>query len=153
MEGATMLRTLSCGFAACLLATAAAAYDPLLVDEKAASQPRDLSFKDAERDRELPLRIYLPEAKEAAPVVLFSHGLGGTRGGSAFLGRHWAGRGFVVVCLQHPGSDDSLWRGKPLGERAGAMREAASAATLTARGTDVPAAIGQLARSNAADGP
>jgi predicted dienelactone hydrolase len=57
----------------------------------------------------------------AAPVVLFSHGLGGSRTGSVFLGEHWAARGYVAVFLQHPGSDDSIWKDKPWQERMRAM--------------------------------
>lgn len=41
---------------------------------------------------------------------MFSHGLGGSRSGSAFLGEHWAARSYVAVSLQHPGSDDSVWK-------------------------------------------
>jgi predicted dienelactone hydrolase len=70
----------------------------------------DLTVHDAKRDRYLPVRVYLPANRTPAPVVLFSHGLGGTRNGSRFLGEHWAARGYVVVFLQHPGSDDSVWR-------------------------------------------
>ena len=57
--------------------------------------------------------------------MLFSHGLGGSREGSAFLGKHWAARGYVVVFLQHPGSDESVWKSKPFAERMPAMRQAA----------------------------
>ena len=56
-----------------------------------------------------PIRVYLPAAGTPAPVVLFSHGLGGSREGNAFMGRHWAQRGYVAVFLQHPGSDDGVW--------------------------------------------
>lgn len=64
-------------------------------------------------DLDIPVRVYLPAGKPPAPVVLFSHGLGGSREGSAYLGRHWAARGYAAVFLQHPGSDDSVWRGVP----------------------------------------
>ena len=36
----------------------------------------------------------------ALPVVLFSHGLGGTRDGGAVWGEAWAAADFVVVHLQ-----------------------------------------------------
>ena len=55
----------------------------------------------------------LPTNTAPVPVILFSHGLGGNREGSKFLGEHWAARGYVAVFLQHPGSDDSVWKGKP----------------------------------------
>ena len=81
-------------------------YDPLLMAD-AKTEQVDLGVKDAKRSREIPIRVYLPADKKAAPVVLFSHGLGGNREGSAFLGKHWASRGYAAVFLQHPGSDDS----------------------------------------------
>ena len=70
---------------------AAAEYDPLALPA-GESRAIELLVSDASRMRELPLKVYLPAAKAPAPVVLFSHGLGGNRAGSAFLGKHWAGR-------------------------------------------------------------
>ena len=93
----------------------ASGYDPLAVD--AAFRGRrivDLTVHDAARNRDIPLRVYLPTNTAPAPVVLFSHGLGGSRTGSVFLGEHWAARGYVAVFLQHPGSDDSVWKDKPV---------------------------------------
>jgi predicted dienelactone hydrolase len=40
---------------------------------------------------------------DALPVVIFSHGFGGTRTQSVSLATHWAGRGFVVVATDHAG--------------------------------------------------
>jgi predicted dienelactone hydrolase len=87
-------------------------------------------------------------------VVLFSHGLGGSRQGSAYLGRHWAARGYVAVFLQHPGSDDSVWKDKPRSDRAQAMADAASLPTaapnLLLRVRDVSVTLDQLAAWHAA---
>lgn len=58
------------------------------------------------------------------PLVLLSHGLGGTREVAAYLGEYWAARGYVVCALQHPGSDDSVWRNAPAAQRMEAMRAA-----------------------------
>src|SRR5689334_6039061 len=113
-------------FFAAIVASQALAYDPLAVSDGSAIAPQDFEVKDDARDREIPIRLFLPAKREAAPVVLFSHGLGGSRAGSKFLGEHWAGRGYVVVFLQHPGSDESVWRNQPQAERAAAMRKAAS---------------------------
>src|SRR5438105_1106174 len=86
-----------------LIASHATAYDPLTVSKSAAAPaPQDFTVEDAERKREIPIRVYLPQQQDAARVVLFSHGLGGTRAGSRFLGEHWAARGYVAVFLQHP---------------------------------------------------
>ena len=43
-----------------------------------------------------------------APVVLFSHGLGGSREGYGYLGSYWAAHGYVAVHLQHIGSDETM---------------------------------------------
>ncbi|MCU0781941.1 MAG: hypothetical protein MUF04_12685 [Akkermansiaceae bacterium] len=121
-------------------------YDPLMLPAEKPPAPVDFTVKDATRQRDIPLRIYLPAANNAAPVVLFSHGLGGNREGSAYLGRHWAARGYVSVFLQHPGSDDGVWKSRPALERAGSMRDAASARNFMLRVKDVPAVLDQLAR-------
>lgn len=138
---------------AALLAASAAAgsgvgYDPLGV---AAGKPeqRDLVVIDAKRSREIPLRIYLPGDKRPAAVVLFSHGLGGNRAGSAYLGAHWALRGYVVVVLQHPGSDDSVWAGVAPAQRLAAMQKAASLENLVLRVQDVSAVLDQLTQWHA----
>jgi len=46
------------------------------------------------------------------PAVIFSHGLGSSAENFAYLARSWASEGIVVLCLRHPGSDESIWRGK-----------------------------------------
>jgi predicted dienelactone hydrolase len=122
------------------------AYDPLLSPAAAPPAPLDLTVTDTHRQREIPIRVYLPAETNAAPVVLFSHGLGGTKQGSAYLGKHWSARGYVAVFLQHPGSDDGVWKNQPLRERNRAMREAASSPNFLLRVKDVPAVLDQLAR-------
>jgi predicted dienelactone hydrolase len=121
------------------------AYDPLAVPEGADIEPIDLDVVDTKRDRTIPLRLFLPpDHAKAAPVILFSHGLGGSREMGAYLGKHWAARGCAAVFLQHPGSDTSVWRDVPLGQRMKAMHEAASAKNLLLRVEDVPAVLDQL---------
>ena len=100
----------------------AATYDPLAVDPgKSRPAPLDLIVHDSARGRDVPLRVYLPSDRAPAPVILFSHGLGGSRAGSAFLGVHWAARGYAAVFVQHPGSDDSVWKDLPAAERLQSM--------------------------------
>jgi predicted dienelactone hydrolase len=91
---------------------------------------------------------YLPESTNAAPVVLFSHGLGGSRKGNAYLGNHWAARGYVVVFVQHPGSDDSVWKGRESGNGKKAMEQAASGENYLLRVKDIPAVLDQLEQWN-----
>jgi dienelactone hydrolase len=125
-----------------------AEYDPLALSGEAAA-PIDFTVHDAKRERDVPIRVYLPETAAGAdegpaPVVVFSHGLGGSRENSPYLGRHWAARGYAVVYLQHAGSDESVWRGKRFAERMESMRAAMTAENLLLRAQDVHAALDQL---------
>jgi len=129
-------------------AAGAAAYDPLQLPAGSAPRSVDLDVDDAARHRDIPLRVYLPAPGAAAPVVLFSHGLGGSREGSSFLGEQWAARGYVAVFLQHPGSDSAVWRDVPAGERMQAMRRAANLQNFLLRTGDVAAVLDQLQRWN-----
>jgi predicted dienelactone hydrolase len=104
--------------------------------------------KDAKRDRIIPLRVYLPETHKPAPVILFSHGLGGSRDNNPYLGKHWAQRGYVVVFVQHPGSDQSVWKGVPAVQRGAALHQAASLENFLARARDIPAVIDTLTAWN-----
>jgi predicted dienelactone hydrolase len=121
-------------------------YDPLALSSEVAPRFLDLDVNDGQRRRDIPIRVYLPETKSPAPVVLFSHGLGGSREGSAYLGKHWAARGYVTVYLQHPGSDTSVWKSAPAGQRMAAMRNAADVSNFLLRVKDVPAVLDQLER-------
>ena len=125
------------------------AYDPLAVPTETRVVTLDLAVLDSERNRELPIKVYWPAGAKGSPVVLFSHGLGGSREGNAFMGQHWAKRGYVAVFLQHPGSDDSVWRDVPAARRLGAMKQAASSQNFLLRVGDVPAVLNQLAVWNA----
>lgn len=69
-------------------------------------------WNDSARKRDIPVTAYLPaRISSSVPVIIFSHGLGGSRDGYAYLGRHWASNGFVSVHLQHAGSDAEILRG------------------------------------------
>jgi predicted dienelactone hydrolase len=51
---------------------------------------------------DLPVRVhYPPHLEQPLPVILFSHGLGGSRLGYGFLAQAWASAGFVVVLPSH----------------------------------------------------
>ena len=56
---------------------------------------------DKARKREVPVKIYLKPSAKPQPVVLFSHGLGGSRDASPYLGKHWAEHGYIAVFVQH----------------------------------------------------
>lgn len=103
------IRTLLVILFACLFSVAAIAKDgPYDVSEMLGE------WGDKARDRQVPFKIYLPkEAPGARPIVIFSHGLGGSREGAAYLGHYLASYGYVCVHIQHPGSDESIWKGSP----------------------------------------
>lgn len=127
-----------------LPAQAPTSYDPMARPETAPPPSLLATATDAEGDRELPLRIFLPAAAAPAPVIVFSHGLGGTRDTCNYLGTHWSARGYAVVFVQHPGSDDSVWRGVGLGQRMQAMQKAASLQNLVLRCEDVHTVLDAL---------
>jgi predicted dienelactone hydrolase len=107
-------------------------------------------WHDAKRDRDVPVKIYSPATTNMAhPVIIYSHGLGGSREGYQYLGQYWAARGYVVVHLQHAGSDDGVWRDTPVWKRKNAMQKsAANVDNAINRPLDVTFAIDELERMN-----
>ncbi len=114
----------------------------------------DEAWTDAARQRAVPVRLRWPDAARFAgpwPVVIFSHGLGGTRDGGSTWGEAWAAAGFVVVHLQHPGSDLTAVRGVTnsfTDKRA--LRTLAGPQQLLARLRDVGFALDEIGRRHAA---
>jgi predicted dienelactone hydrolase len=106
----------------------------------------DLEWTDAARGRDVPARLYWPAnlaANERAPLVVFSHGLGGSRMGYSHLGRYWAAQGFATLHLQHVGSDRAVWAGGFLSVL-GNLQDAANEANAIARAQDVTFGITTL---------
>lgn len=115
-------------------------------------------WRDARRDRVVPWLIRYPEgASGPAPVILFSHGLGGSRRGAAYYAEHLASHGYVVVMVQHPGSDVSIWNGvrpDPGNVDQGLLARVIADPRVTLnRFLDIPFALDQLTLMNTADGP
>ncbi len=129
----------------------ALAYDPLQVNTPSGVLSLDLTVRDEDRQRDIPVLVYLPAQKTPAPVILFSHGLGGARTNNRFLGEHWAARGYVAVFVQHPGSDESVWKNKSKREARGAMRRAANKKSFDLRVRDIPVVLDQLERWNVSE--
>ena len=103
-----------------------------------------LDWTDNARQRAVPARLYLPTALSApVPLVVFSHGIGGSREGYSYLGTHLAAEGFAALHLQHVGSDNRLWRGNPL-ELLARLQTAAQDAEAVARAQDVSFALDRL---------
>lgn len=134
------------------LALAAGGYDPLAVDRTVEVHWFDLSVDDHARQRVIPVRVYLPASLTPVPVVLFSHGLGGSREGSPFLGQHWAARGYVCVFLQHPGSDRSSWASAPPEQQEPVRLAGGNAQNFRLRVADVGAVLDALQHWNTAPG-
>lgn len=116
----------------------------------------DEVWSDPKRQRAIPLRLRWPNQTLAAPtggrrVVLFSHGLGGTVAGGEVWGQAWSEAGFVVLHLQHPGSDLMAVRSqaRDFGDQRGLQR-AAGPEQLLARLQDVTFVLDELARRHAA---
>ncbi len=111
----------------------------------------DEAWLDPARERTLPLRIRWPMSSAPAPaegyaLVLFSHGLGGTRHGGAVWGEAWSKAGFVVVHLQHPGSDLEAVRNA---RGAGGLAMTANARELGRRLQDVVFVLDEIDRRRA----
>jgi len=107
-------------------------------------------WADAARGgRIVPYKAYVPKGAGPYPVVVHSHGLGGSREGSTYILQAVADAGFLVVCLQHAGSDSSLLAGGLPRNRAGVV--AAGGAGMNqqvaqARYGDLPFALDQISR-------
>jgi predicted dienelactone hydrolase len=106
---------------------------------------QDLAWTDPARQRTLPLRLRWPGGPGPWPLLLFSPGLGGSREGGEVWGRAWRDAGFVVVHLQHPGSDAAVWAQGLAG-----LRAAASAVQLVQRVADVHFVLDEVQRRQAA---
>ncbi|HEX5219034.1 MAG TPA: alpha/beta fold hydrolase [Verrucomicrobiae bacterium] len=113
------------------------------------------TWYDSRRDRDVPVKIYSPATSPApCPIIIFSHGLGGTRDTYEYLGRHWASHGYFVVHVQHLGSDDAVWRDAGLFRGMAAMRKAvADPRNAINRPKDVSFVIDELERLNREKSP
>lgn len=100
--------------------------------------------------RVVPYKLYLPKGAGPFPVVVHSHGLGGSREASSYILQAVADAGFIVVTLQHAGSDSGiLARGGGI-EAAG--RTAMTAEAAQARYGDLPFALDRIAKDPALEG-
>lgn len=107
----------------------------------------DMDWHDSQRDRTVPVRLYLPLATDKgyqAPLVVFSHGIGGSRYGYSYLGRHWASKGFASLHLQHVGSDRRIWTGGSPFTVLDRLHAAAQDAEAIARAYDLHFALNQV---------
>jgi predicted dienelactone hydrolase len=67
------------------------------------------SWHDAARNRDVPVRIYVPHGAPAPfPVVVFSHGIGEDRDSYVWLGRELASHGYASIHVTHAGTDRAM---------------------------------------------
>lgn len=112
-------------------------------------------WHDAARNRDVPVKIYFPTTGAGPfPVIIFSHGLGGSRDGYAYLGRGWAAHGYVSVHLQHPGSDSGIFQNGGARDIEGTLRKAMeNPRNVRDRAGDVSFAIDQMEKMNSEKSP
>jgi predicted dienelactone hydrolase len=111
----------------------------------------DLDWADTSRQRAVPVRLYIPNAASAltpAPLMVFSHGIGGSRRGYSYLGQHVAQHGIASLHLQHVGSDRGLWMGNPF-SLVGRLQDAAQEAEAVNRVQDFRFALDTLLGADA----
>jgi predicted dienelactone hydrolase len=150
------MRRLFAAACAALLAGGAVAFDGGAYGEPGPFAVRTVltTWRDGERGRDIPIKAYVPAVPGEVPVILFSHGLGGTREAGRLWAEHWASQGYLSIHLQHAGSDESLWRGA--GSRLEAMRGMKSGMDprqYVARVEDVRFVVAELGRRKSLGDP
>jgi dienelactone hydrolase len=121
----------------------------LLVAAPALAAPAvcDAVWRDGPRGRDVPVRINLPDGKGKGPAVIWSPGLGGTRGNASRWVAAWTAAGIAVIRLEHPGSDAAVYRGPATPqEREAKVRAGIAPEQLIARIGDVGFVADELAR-------
>ncbi len=109
---------------------------------------------DGERDREVPTKIYYPKTGDGPfPVIIFSHGHGGSRTMYGYLGRHWASHGYVSVHVQHRGSDTKIWQQKSLRPVKAKRRALFDPKNKVNRPLDIRFAIDRMEKMNGGETP
>jgi predicted dienelactone hydrolase len=73
----------------------------------------DIVLHDAKRNKDLHLRVFFPSEAGSYPVIVFSHGAGGSQNCCDALTRHWASYGYITL---QPTHDDSTVQRRNSGE-------------------------------------
>ena len=143
------------GLNAVLLALAVTAAVPMSAAQAQSAAPAfrtiDFDWTDPTRSRAVPARLHWPAhvaPGARVPLIVFSHGMGGSRRGYSYLGRYWAARGVASLHVQHAGSDSSVWAGNPLAivDR---LQRAAHDSEALARALDLRFALDRVLASSA----
>lgn len=92
--------------------------------------------------RKVPIKVHLPTGESKCPVVILSHGAGGDRDTHFAQAAHLASHGYVVLCLEHVGSNrERMGQGLQLMKNLDAMIH--DSAEILARPQDVAFALDQ----------
>ncbi len=65
------------------------------------------TFDSKRSDRPVPLKIILPKDGGPFPLVIFSHGAGGSFDSHIYQAEHLASHGYVVICVEHIDSNNT----------------------------------------------
>src|SRR5687767_14481175 len=65
---------------------------------------QSITLHDAKRNKELPLTLFIPDAPGPHPLIVFSHGAGGSGEYYRPLVAAWVRKGYVVICPTHADS-------------------------------------------------
>ncbi len=107
--------------------------------QAATSSACEAQWLDSQRQRTLPLRLDWPSGAVPAdgwPMVVYSHGLGGSRNGGEVWVQAWVAAGVAVLRLEHPGSNTAAVMAAG-GFGPAALARTATAAEALARVQDV----------------
>ena len=122
----------------------------LPMPDAASHETHYFSWDDSRRARTVQAKLYLPAQRSGpVPLVVFSHGIGGSREGYTYLGKYWASQGYASLHLQHAGSDRSLWTGNPL-TLMSRLQDAAQESEAKDRALDLGFALDRLLGSDLA---
>jgi predicted dienelactone hydrolase len=85
----------------------------------------NIVLNDARRNKDLHMRVFYPDAAGKYPVIVFSHGAGGSQDCCEELTEHWASYGYITI---QPTHEDSALQRQNAGEEnikfVAAVREA-----------------------------
>ncbi len=118
----------------------------LLAVDPATYTTQTFEWLDAQRTRRVPAKLYLasaPAPEAGLPLVVFSHGIGGSREGYSYIGRYLASQGYASLHVQHVGSDSTLWSGGIL-SLVSRLTDAAQESEALHRVQDVRYALDQI---------
>lgn len=88
----------------------------------------DIIVRDSKRNKDLHVRVFYPSQPGRYPVILFSHGAGGSQACCEALTHHWASYGYVTL---QPTHDDSVRQRRASGTEDGRFMQAVRDALKT----------------------